>query len=150
MIDIALGGAMVLLVVLTVAYVIMWSHEKWKITSVHLRMAGLMILCFTVLAVMLFGMRLFLKPDVQLIYVDGTQVTYSNVTVAKDGTYQVELRELQTCDVTFDKTFPLFTYMGRVSRVNKYKMPCDMLTTDMKSDVATVMTYLKEDTRDSK
>jgi hypothetical protein len=108
------------------------------------------MICFTVLTVLMFGMRLFLKPDVRVTYHDSTQEIYSNTTVAKDDTRVVESKKIQTCDVVFEKAYPMFTVMGRDVRTNKYKMPCDTLTNDMKSDIAVLLSYLKEENRNVK
>jgi hypothetical protein len=148
--DIVIFLAMMIMVVLTIVHLSAWSKEKWAIASHHLRSAGIMLLCFTVLAVLVFGMRLFLKPDVQVAYRDSTQDMFSNLTIAKDDTRVLEMRKLQTCDVVFYKSYPLFVVVGRDLRTNKYKMPCDALTTDMKSDVAAMLSYLKEENRNVK
>ena len=148
--DIIICIAMFLMLTLAVFHLAVWSKQKWSIVSPQLRQAGFLMICFTVLTVLMFGMRLFLKPEVQVAYHESAQETYSNLVIAKDDTRVVESKKIQTCDVVFEKSYPLFLYMGRDTRTNRYKMPCDMLTTDMKTDVATLLSYLKEETRNVK
>lgn len=148
--DIIICIAMLLMLGLAIFHLAVWSKQKWSIVSPHLRSAGFLMICFTVLTILMFGMRLFLKPEVQVTYHDSSQEIYSNLTVVKDDTRIVESKKVQTCDVVFEKSYPLFLYMGKDTRTNKYKMPCDTLTNDMKSDVSVLLSYLKEETRNAK
>jgi hypothetical protein len=148
--DLVIFLAMVMMVALTTMHLAAWSTEKWIITSHHLRSAGVMLVCFTILAVLVFGMRLFLKPDVRVTYRATSQDLYTNLTVAKDDTHVIESKKLQTCDVEFNKSYPLFVAIGKDTRITTYKMPCDALTTDMRSDISTVLSYLKEENRNAK
>ena len=148
--DIIICIAMLLMLGLAIFHLVVWSKQKWSIVSPHLRSAGFLMICFTVLTILMFGMRLFLKPEVQVHYFESAQETNYNLVIAKDDTRVVEYKKIQTCDVVFEKSYPLFLYMGRDTRTNKYKMPCDALTTDMKTDIATLLSYLKEETRNAK
>jgi hypothetical protein len=137
---------MISFVILHLSY---WGKEKWRITSPHLRSAGIMLVCFTVLSVLLFGMRLFLKPDVAITYQNSSDEMYKNLVVTPTSEI-VESKKLLTCVVGFEKTYPTFLLMGRDVRNSIYRLPCDVLTTDMKSDIAATVSYLKEDGRNAK
>jgi hypothetical protein len=149
--DLVIFLAMVMMVALTATHLVAWSTaEKRSITSPHLRAAGATLVCFTILSVLVFGMRLFLKPDVRVTYHASSQDLYSNLTVANDGTHVIESKKLQTCDVEFNKSYPLFAAIGKDTRIVTYKMPCDALTTDMRGDISTLLSYLKEENRNAK
>lgn len=141
--DIVIIIAMLFMLVVAGNYVTAWSAQGRPMTSPHLRSATLLLLCFTVLAVLVFGMRLFLQPTVGVAYAASTQPIFSNVTPAKDGSRVIETKALSTCKVTFYRSYPMMLVVGTDSTVHNYKMPCDELSTDMKGDIAMTIGYLK-------
>ena len=147
--DILFYIGLVLLIGLTIIHAIQWVREKYKITSPSLRSGLITLVCFTILAVLLFGMRLFLKPEVSIKYVDTSQDLSSNMTISPtDPTlYVFETRKRLTCDVTLDKSYPLSLFLGKDTKHVKYKVPCDALTAEMKSDISNITSYLKDEVK---
>ena len=147
--DIVICFGLFVMISFAIIHLSVWGKEQWKITSPHLRSAAIMLVCFTVLSVLLFGLRLFLKPEVVITYQNSSQEIYSNLIVTP-ASQIVDSKRLLTCDVVFEKTYPLFVLMGRDQRTSSYKLPCDVLTTDMKSDISVLASYLKEEGRNAK
>jgi len=144
--DIIVGLGMILMLGLTIFHFGHWYREKWKITSQHLRAGSLMLICFTILTILLFGMRIFLKPEVAITYTD-TSVPIFTSTAIEDNHQVVSTKQMAVCDVYIRKTYPLSVVMGRDGQSVRYKLPCDSLTPETKSDIAAIVSFLKEDTR---
>ena len=121
-----------------------WIKEKCAVQSVHLKSAALMVVCFTVMSVLIFGSRILLKPDVVLTYTDTLHETYTNLSVNDKGNHVLETKRMLGCEVQLVKSYPLMITLGRDSKALKYKMPCDTLTPEMKTEVANLTAHLKE------
>jgi hypothetical protein len=142
--DVVVVLGIILMLGLAIFHISVWKRESWKLASTYLRSASLMLVCFTLLTVLLFGMRIFLKPEVSVAYNDTTADIYSNVLTTKDGQIQ-ESKKLLVCDVTFKKFYPLSVFMGRDDKAVRYKTPCSELTIESKTDIADIVGYLKEE-----
>lgn len=143
--EIIIGFALVAMVIAVIAHLTHWVKAKYEITSPHLKTAGILLVCITVLLTVLFGTRLMLKPDVAIVYNDHMFSVYSNLTVNDKGQHVLEQRTLVGCNVVLTKTYPLMIVFGRDQKQVKLKMPCDLLTPEMKTDIANTTSYLKEE-----
>lgn len=139
--------AIVLMFIGTCWYGMLWVKEKYAIGSANLRTAMLLLIVVSVLTTLMFGTRLMLRPDVAITYTERMYEIYSNLTINEKQQHVLETKRIVGCEVSFAKSYPLMVMLGHDSRTIKYKMPCDLLTPEMKSEIATVTSYMKEETK---
>ncbi len=139
--------AIVFMFVGTCWYTMQWVKEKYAIGSANLRTALLLLCVVSALSTLMFGTRLMLRPDVAITYTERQFDLYSNLTVNEKQQHILETKKVIGCEVDFLKSYPLMVVLGHEQRSIKYKMPCDLLTPEMKSEIATVTSYLKEETK---
>lgn len=128
-------------------YTMLWVKEKYAIGSANLRTALMLMVIVSLLSVLMFGTRLMLRPDVTLTYTEKQIEIYSNLTINEKQQHIVDSKRLVACEVSFVKSYPLMVVLGHDTRTIKYKLPCDLLSPEMKSEIATVTAYMKEETK---
>lgn len=137
-------GMMIILAVINLVY---WTTHGREILSPHLRAVSLMMVCVTLLVFVLFGARLFLRPDVSIAYNDKLFDLYSNQTVNAQAQVVLDSKQLMGCEVELSKAYPLMFYMGRDRKIIKFKLPCDSLSPEMKTEIANATSYLREENK---
>jgi hypothetical protein len=143
--DILICTAIAAMMVITGVHLTMWVREKYVITSSHLRSAAMMLICVTLLIFALFGTRLVLKPQVTIDYNDKMYDLYSNQSVNDKGQFIVESKKIIGCEIELVKSYPLMWRIGRDTKLIKFKMPCEHLTPEMKTEITNVTSFLKEE-----
>lgn len=143
--DILINIAVLVMLVIASISTTLWIREKFLPTSVHLRSAALMMTCLTLLIFVLFGTRIFIKPEVSISYSDITFDVFNNLTVNDKSQQVLETKKIVGCQVDLRRSYPLMIVMGRDSKTIKYKAPCDALMPEMKTEIANLTSYLKDE-----
>jgi len=148
--DYLVGIAMVVMLFIACIHIVAQlsledKAQRWNPVAARYRSAGMQLICFTALAFVLFGSRMFLRPDVSIAYSDIEIGVYKNVTQNDKLQDVIETKTIAGCQVTLKKTYPLFVTIGSDTKEIKYKLPCDRLAPEMKTDIASVVSYLKEE-----
>ena len=135
-------GLMTLIAIYQLSY---WASHGREILSPTLRAAVTLLLSVTLLVFLLVGTRLFLRPDVSITYNEKRFEIYSNQTVSPTSQTVVESKSIIGCEVTLAKSYPLMVILGRDTKTLKFKLPCDALSPEMKTDIANTTSYLREE-----
>jgi hypothetical protein len=143
--DILIASALVAIMLITGFHLTMWVREKYAITSSHLRSAVPLLICLTLLVFALFGARLYLKPEVRIEYNDKLYDLFSSQSLNDKGQFILESKKIVGCEVELTKSYPLMWRMGRDVKQIKFKMPCEHLLPEMKTEVSNVTSFLKEE-----
>lgn len=143
--DVLISVAIGIMLAITIAHMSFWLKENRVITSPHLRSASVMLVCLTLLVFVLFGSRLFLKPEVTLTYTEKMYELYNSVSINDKAQQIVDSKRVIGCEVELQKGYPLMWVMGRDRKVIKFKLACDALSPEMKTEIANVTSYLKEE-----
>jgi hypothetical protein len=143
--DILISVALAAILIITGFHTTMWVREKYSVTSSHLRSASMMIVCLTLLVFVLFGARLYLKPEVQIAYEDKMYDLLSSQSINDKGQHIIDTKRIVGCEVNLTKSYPLMLRLGRDTKQVKFKMPCEHLTPEMRTEVANLTSFLKEE-----
>jgi hypothetical protein len=143
--DILMIFSIIMMIGITCVLATTWIKEQYAITSPNLRSMLMMLTCLTALVVVLFGTRLFLKPEVTIKYTDTMYDLTSIQSVNDKGQHIVDTKRIVGCTASMYKSYPLMLVMGRDTKTIKYKMPCEHLTPEMKTEVSNVTSFLKEE-----
>lgn len=143
--DILICIAIGLMALIAGLYLTYWASHGKEILSPHLRTASVLLMCLTLLVFLLFGTRLFMRPDVSITYTDKQFPIYSNQTISAASQVIVESKHIVGCIVTLDKSYPLMFVLGRDSKTLNFKLPCDSLSPEMKTDIANTTSHLREE-----
>jgi hypothetical protein len=143
--DILICFAIGMMALIAAAQLSYWATHGREILAPQLRSATMLLMCLTMLVFLLFGTRLFLRPDVAITYTDRTFDLYSNQTINASSQVIIESKHLIGCEVNLVKSYPLMFVLGRETKTLKFKLPCDTLSPEMKTDIANTTSYLRED-----
>lgn len=143
--DVLICTAIAAMLILSGLHTMWWIKEKYVITSPHLRSIVVMLTCLTLLVFVLFGTRLFLKPEVKIEYNDKMYDLFSSQAINDKGQYIVDTKKIIGCEIDLTKSYPLMWRMGRDTKLVKFKMPCEHLLPEMKTEIANLTSFLKEE-----